>query len=197
MSKGALNVQKIEKLMFEDIDPENLLTKDLSDEQKAMLLQYRCAFTYWLEHPVVSDKRVVEHLRVHFPSLNEWTAKYTVNSVKKILGNVNNATKEWHRYTVIEMAKKIWATAEAQEDVKGMSMAANLLGKYTKLDKNEQDEIPYDQIIPPSFEPSADIAVLNPKLKIDNLEETKRKLREKYKSDNAFIEDAEVIEGEE
>ena len=192
--KGVLTVQKIEKLLFEEVDPGNIMTKDLTDEQKQMLLQYRCAFTYWLEHPILSDKKVVEHLRSHFPELTEWNARYAISSVKKMLGSVNNASKEWQRFTVIEMAKKIWATAEAQEDVKGMAMAANLLGKYTKLDKNEQDEIPYDQIIPPSFEPSSGIAVLDSKLKIENLEEKKRKLREKYKSDNAYIEDAQVIE---
>ncbi|MEI7597281.1 MAG: hypothetical protein WCK02_16145 [Bacteroidota bacterium] len=192
MSRGVLTVARIERILFHEFEADNATPQELTPNEKEKILQYRAAFTYWLEKPELSDNKIIEFLNVHY-SLNRIQANHIVFALKSILGNVRNASKEWQRYTLIEMAKKIWVIAEVQQDVKGMAMAANLLGKYTKLDKNEQDEIPYDQIIPPSFEPSADISVLDERLKIPNLEEKRAKLRNKYKADLSHIEDAEII----
>ncbi len=60
-----------------------------------------------------------------------------------------------------------------------MIMAADKFGKYTQLDKDEQERMPWNEIVPSYFEASADINLLNPKLFDPNIEEKRRKLRSK------------------
>lgn len=189
-------LEKIQKVLFADIDDIREKNETgqitLSPAEERKLVQYRAAFTYWLEKPELSDKKISEFLQSSF-NISPAPAYEIVFALKTILGNVRNASKEWQRYTVIEMAKKSFALAETKEDYKAMALAASVIGKFTKLDKNENEEIPYEQIIPPSFEPSSEISILDPKLKIENLTEKRRKLREKYKG-NYEIQDAEIIE---
>ena len=116
-----------------------------------------------------------------------------IHNVKVLLGNVRNATKEWHRYKLIAMLDKAYEFAERNRDAKGMIMAADKLGKYTQLDKEDTQKIPYDEIVPQPFEITDDVSVLGLK-PIENLKEKQRKMREKYGA--ALIEDAEIVDDE-
>jgi len=190
-------LQKIQKVLFDDIEDIRGVKKgignvELTPAEERKLIQYRAAFTFWLEKPELSDKKIVDFLKTHF-DISPSPAYEIVFALKSILGNVRNADKEWNRYTVIEMAKKAYALAESQEDYKGMVMAATTIGKFTKLDKPDDNDVPWSEMIPPSFEPSYDIAILDPKLKIENLTEKRKQLREKYKG-NIEVQDAEIIE---
>ena len=68
-------------------------------------------------------------------------------------------------------------------------MAFDKLAKYFKLDKDDEEPIPWDKLIPPDFELSDDVRVLDHKLHIPNLEEKRTRLREKYnKAEDASYE---------
>jgi len=54
------------------------------------------------------------------------------------------------------------------------------IGKYTRADK-EDDVFDWNEMIPPSFEPTDDITVLEGIREIPNLEEERRRFREKFK----------------
>jgi len=193
MSKGEIKMQRIEGMLFKDADCDEI--KNLTPAEQRKLEQYRVGYTHWYSYPELTEKQLSEFLQSHFSDMSYWNANYLVQAIKKYLGNVRVAGKEWHRYMVVETAKKIYAAAEAKEDIQGMNQALNLIGKYTKLDKNENDEIPYDKIVPPNFEPSADISVLDPSMKIDNIEEKRKRMREKYKM-NYDVEDAQEVTNE-
>ena len=61
-------------------------------------------------------------------------------------------------------------------------MAANVLGKYNRLDREDAQEMPWEEIIPQSIEPTSDPTVLGGK-KLENREEEIRKMYEKYKGE--------------
>jgi hypothetical protein len=73
-----------------------------------------------------------------------------------------------------------------------MIMAADKIGKYTMLDKDDSERMPWNEIVPPEFEASSDINVLNPKLFSPDIEERRKKLRAKYSG----AEDVEFTEQE-
>lgn len=158
-----------------------------SDHELAVKRMYETVFAFLLENPETEDKNIIKMIvNEHDRSSTQAYRDYAL--IKATLGNVRNANKEWQLYTVIKMCKEAYARAKALDKPKEMIMAADKLGKYTKLDKDELDAIPWEDILPPSFEPSADTTLLNIPNLPANLAEHKRKLREKYIKDVKFDE---------
>jgi len=88
--------------------------------------------------------------------------------------------------------QKAYETAEKADDSKGMAMAADKLGKYTRCDQVDEDQLPWDQLIPPNFEPSTDISILG--FKHDpHLDEKTAKMKRKYMPEAEDVE-AEMVE---
>ncbi len=160
--------------------PKQLETKKMSEDVFAKLL----------ETPDMPDRDVVYYM-INQYGTSQRQAYNNISTIKSVLGNVRNAAKEWHRYTVIKMLKEAFKLAKDNNRYKEMIMAADKLGKYTKLDKDEIEEIPWDQILPPAWEPTADPSVLNISIP-ENLNEHKEKLRRKYLRDKN-VQEATII----
>ena len=190
-SNQSTNFDKIQRALFSDPDSSDA---KLTKEQERIRFKYSKAFTYWVNNPSFSDRQIVRFMQ------NECNVSYAqayrdLKFIKLMLGNVSNMSKEWMLYTVIEMCKDAFKLAKMRKDPKGMAIAADKIGKYCKLDKNELDALDWDQLMTPNFEPSPDISILG--FKPDpNIEERRRKMREKYlkQYDPNAISDAEIVE---
>jgi len=190
---------KIQKYFTTDIDEIRGKSKarnevEMSPKEIEILMRARAAYFFWLEKPELPDSMVVDFLMREF-HIEKTTAYNDMFAIKTVMGNINNCAKEFNRYTVIQMCKRAYKLAEELEDPKAMALAADKIGKYTKCDQNEADALPWDKILPPNFEPTADISVLDEKLKLKDLEATRQRLRLKYKGES--IEEAEIIDPEE
>jgi len=180
--------EKLQLYLFDDEDkiPDyHQFTKHELEVKK----RYSNVFAYWIDKPSLSEKKIIQYLISEF-NLSKTQAYRDLHKIKVLLGNVRNATKEWQRYKLIAMIDKAYEIAEKRKDAKSMILAADKLGKYTQLDKQETQKIPYDEIIPPSWEITGDVKVLNIK-PIENLEEKQKKMREKY--GGTLIEEAEIV----
>lgn len=166
---------KIQKSLFSDSEQD---ISDLSERDLEIRKRYMAAFTVWLENPTYTDKQLANYLKLNFKIENS-QAYRDIGRLRVMLGNVRNAGKEWHRFTVIQMALKSYALAEKNNDAKAMAVAAGVYGKYTRCDQLEAEDLPYDSIIPPDFEPSPDVTVLGFK-RDPNAEKKREKLRRKY-----------------
>jgi hypothetical protein len=183
--------EKITENFFRNPDD---LPVQFSEHELEVKKMYETVFARLLEDPDMEDKLVINTLRNEFDrSLTQ--AYRDLTNIKTVLGNVSNAKKEWHLYTVIKMCKEAYALAKDEGKIKEMIMAADKLGKYTKLDKDDLEDIDWDAIIPPSFEPSPDPSLLNIPNIPDNLNEYKRKLRARFIKDTR-IDDAEIVDYE-
>lgn len=153
------------------------------DEQD-MVIRYRGAITKWLSEPNLRDIDIINFLVNEF-GIKKSQAYYDIARIKILIGNVQNAGKEFQRYRATEMILKgyqVAAEADTQLEVKqaiAMIRAGEALVRVHMLDKNELDQVPWDDIIPIDLEPSTDVSVLGRK-KVENIEELQRKLREKY-----------------
>ena len=168
---------------------ETLLVFD-KDEQD-VVLRYRAAFTKWLAEPFLRDNEMINYLKTTF-DIKEAQAYRDLSRIKSLLGNITVAGKEFQRHRATEMILKgydLASTAESNLEVKqamAMIRAAEALVKVHKLDKEEMERIPWEDIIPLELEPTTDISVIGRK-RIDNLEELQRKLRQKYGSEPVDI----------
>jgi hypothetical protein len=171
--------------LFDDNDkvPEHLR---FSEQELEIKKRYMTVFTFWLEKPMLSDKKIIQFMTMNL-GMSKVQAWRDLAKIKVLLGNVQNANKEWQRFKLIAILDRALEIAEATKNSLAMIKAAQILGKYTQLDKEESAAIPYDEIVPQNFEPTGDVSVLgiNP---IRNLKERQKKLREKYGS--TPIEDA-------
>ncbi len=156
MSNDIQSLQLIQAHLMDDPDVACIY---LSETQLKIRERIKYGYVMWLESPSKPDFLVVKAL-IDTYGISQRQAYADIDAIKTVLGNIKNAHKEWHRYVVIEMCKKAFELAESNKDPKGMAMAADKLGKYTRLDQIEEDQLPWDQLIPPNFEPSTDITVL-------------------------------------
>lgn len=177
------NIEKFHEIFFEELS-EDTLSKD----EKKMLMRYRALFTLSLERPSIADVELRDLLMNEF-EISNTQAYRDISNVRILLGNVKNAGKEWIRYLVNETLKKAIEDAKGmgKSGIKLMILASDKLGKYNRLDKEDSVEIPWDDIVPQSIEPTTDPTVLGIKA-LENKEEAIRKMYEKYR-DEIEIED--------
>lgn len=188
MDNEHKNLELIQQHLMEDYDTAKLY---LSETQLQIRERLSAGYTHWIENPTTPDSKIVTFLRENY-GLSQRQAYADVNAIRAILGNVKNAHKEWHRFVVIEMCKQAYEMAKDAQDAKGMAMAADKLGKYTRCDQVDEDQLPWDQLIPPNFEPSTDVSILG--FKHDpELDHKRAALRRKYMPETEDV-DVEIID---
>ncbi len=129
--------------------------KKLTPVMHQKLLRVRSAYSHWYEFPMKSETELRNFIMDNH-DVTRFVAWGDLSIVKILLGNIKAVSKEWHRFTVIEMIKDAYDLAKDQRDPKAMVLAADKLGKYTQLHLPDIDPIPYEDIVPQSFEPSSD-----------------------------------------
>jgi hypothetical protein len=182
-NKDSLLEKINDHLFSSETDTRLVFDKDEQD----IVLRYRAAFTKWLDEPMMKDKDMIHYLKTTF-EISETQAYKDISRIKFLLGNVAVANKEFQRHRATEMILEgydLASNAVSGLEVKqamAMIRAAEALVKVHKLDKDEMERIPWEDIIPLELEPTTDISVIGRK-RIDNLEELQQKLRKKYGSE--------------
>jgi hypothetical protein len=167
----------------------------LAPAEKILKETYETIFTMWLHDPAMSDAKMRNFIIKKF-KVSERLAYMYIHRVKLMLGNVTNAKKEWQRYMALEMIKKAYELLNsnlvkeiAVKRAMVMIKAAEAIGKITKLDKEDPDVIPWDEIIPLNIEPTGDVTVLGMK-RMENLKAFQDRMRRKL---GLLAEDAKVL----
>ncbi len=182
--------EKIQMYLLEDVDKIPLHHAFNLTELKLKKI-YSGIFTYWIDRPTLSDKKIFNFIVNEYGFSRQTAYKY-LNAVKILLGNVRNANKQWQRFKVIAMLDRAYEVAERRNDAKAMILAADRLGKYTQLDKEDTLKIPYDEIVPQNWIISDDVTILGLE-PIEDLHAKQKELRIKYGS--TAIEEATLIDG--
>ncbi len=94
----------------------------------------------------------------------------------------------------IKKLLEVISKTEDDEDKYNVIYALDKLGKYWKLDKDDADHVDFSKIIPPSFEPSDDITLVKGVVKIENIDEYRKCLRQRLGVTTKNIQDAQIIE---
>ncbi|MDR0754187.1 MAG: hypothetical protein LBF04_02240 [Prevotellaceae bacterium] len=174
MPKTKNIVDKMNELLFDPIQ------ESITKHEQQMIIRYRDAYTVWLENPLFSDLEIRDYLMSNYDISKSQSYRDIIN-IKLLLGNVREAGKEWHRHRVnylLEKAAKMALDGQTKEAT-AISKVAIALIKNNKLDIEEGEEIPYDEIVPPAFEPVSDPQTIGLK-PIENLQDRIAKLKEKY-----------------
>jgi hypothetical protein len=144
-------IDKMNTLLF---DP---LPASVSASERAMILRYRDAYTHWLDNPLKSDVDIRDYL-INNHKIEKTQAYRDLLHIKLLLGNVRNAGKEWHRHRVnVLLEKAANAAIEGRTaEATALSKVATAFIKNNQLDIEDGQQFPFDEIIPPAFEPTSD-----------------------------------------
>jgi hypothetical protein len=153
---------------------------NFTDKELAIKKRLEAGFSHWLTDTSMGDIQIIEFLISTF-KISRRQAYFDLANIKELLGNVKNAGKEFQRYRLIEQCMEIYKEAKGKQpkDLDAMLGALAILGKYTKLDKDELEDMPWDDLLPPNFEPSADITILDLK-PLPNKESRKQMFLKKF-----------------
>ncbi len=173
---GQTTYDKIEQSLFKDKDEIRFLTPREEEIRKRMML----CVAMKMEKPLIEDSELVSFLMNGCGGttdpISQSQAYRDLGMIHRLVGNISLAAKSWYRYMIVEGAKKAYAMAIDKGDAKGAAAALDKLGKYTRADK-EDDKYDFERMIPPSFEPSDDVTLIEGLEPIANLEERRKELR--------------------
>lgn len=166
-------LDKYQDTLFSDL--ETLGATALEQQQ---ILRYRRIFTERLASPSQPNKVLVDMLQEEF-CISAAQAYRDIAQMEVLLGKIRNAEKSWMRYTVIETCKEAIELARLNEDVKTMVAAAATLGKYCRLDQEDAQPLPYEDIVPQPVEFVNDPQLLGLP-KVDNPRAVVERAKKKY-----------------
>lgn len=183
-------LDKFRKVLFADPDAPGM---QLTENEQKELNTYRSLFTYISSNPWEPDSNLINWIRTdHKDKYGELCTKAvamgTLAFVKSLLGNIKVPVKQFQLYQVQQMLLKQYN--DPQATIAERIQAAAQLGKIYRLDKPDEEQIPWDTITA-----KIEITLLPGDVGlpvIDNVKELQDKLRRKYLE--AFTEDAVVIE---
>ena len=181
MPKKEPTYDRIERALFKDKeDASSILSQREMEIKKRMML----CVSKKMEDPLIQDTELVNFLMNgcggNTDAVPQSQAYRDIGMINRLVGNIQLAAKAWYRYMIVEGGKKAFNMAIDKEDAKGAAAALDKIGKYTRSDK-EDEKFDYSQLVPPSFEPSDDVTLLEGLEPIEDLEGTRSEMRSRFK----------------
>lgn len=146
------------------------------------LIRLRDMYNHWLAFPKKKDREIVAELK-HRYNLQSTQAYDDLRLIKILLGNLQEASKQYHRYRFLEMITESYDMARTLKDTRSMVAAADKYAKYMQLDKEDERNPRYDLIPIQPFEPTDDPTVIGIKPVADIREKIRRKKEQYWNED--------------
>lgn len=181
MPKKDSTYSRIERALFKDKEEASdiLSAREMEIKNRMML-----CVSKKMDDPLIEDADLVNFLMHgcagNAEPVSKSQAYRDIGMINRLVGNIQLAAKAWYRYMIVEGGKKAFKIAIDKGDAKGAAASLDKIGKYTRSDK-EDEKFDYSQLIPPSFEPSDDVTLLEGLEAIEDLEEKRKELRNRFK----------------
>lgn len=160
----------------------------LPEATRNRLLRLRDIYNYWLQFPNTKDRELALYIKTKY-ELQPSQTYADIRVVKALIGDLQKASKEYHRWRFIEMCNQAYEMARVNRDAKAMVAAADKYAKYTQLDKEDLVDRGFDKIMIQPFKPTDDPSVAGFK-PIPNIRERIQKKIASYWSEE--VEDVEI-----
>lgn len=181
------------------LSESELRAKKIKDDTIRRILRLRDIYNYMLRNPLKKDREYVDYIIANSANLGDGqtvkkrTAYEDLEILHAIVGTLQQCSKEWHRWRLVNMINEGMAIAVRKQDPGAIAKLANVYGKYTQLDKNDEKDARFDEI--PKITFTMDVAVLGFK-PIPNVGKVIDQLIAKYNGSayEDIAEDADIVE---
>ena len=184
----STNLMLTEEQMIENKVPEQVIPR---------IVRLRDIYNYMLRNPLKKDREYIDYIQANYQEdgkpLSKRKAYEDIEILHAIIGNLQQCTKEWHRWRFNNMIMEGYAIALRKEDAAAIAKLAQQYGKYNKLDKDDEHDKGYSEIPRISF--TFDVSVLGFK-PIPNVRKVIDELIAHYSHSKLqdIDEDAEIVE---
>lgn len=175
--------------LFDDIDKMN--EKGVPAILQERILRIRDMYNIWVHYPSKKDKEIVQELQQRY-GIRKSAAYEDVRIIKTLLGDLNKASKDFHRFQFNHMIRTAYDMAERRKDPRSMVAAADKYAKYNQLDKEDVLDNPWEVIAVQPFEPTSDPSVIGIKPVPNIKEKIAKKLAQYWNEDVQDVEYEEV-----
>lgn len=182
-----------QKYLFADVS--EMVADGIPELIQKRLIRLRDMYNLWLQFPRKKDLEIVGELERRY-KIGKSAAYEDVRIIKRLLGDLNKTTKDYHRFKFCQMIEETYEMAKRIKDARAMAQASNFYGKYTQLDKEDILDKGYDKIVVQPFEPTDDPSVIGIKV-IPNIRERIKSKIAQYWSEDVEDVDFEEVEFDE
>lgn len=187
------SIETIRDNLFESVD--EMEKKKLPDNMRQKIIRLRDMYNFWLQYPNLKDLDIVLELGKRY-GLKKSAAYEHIRIIKYLLGDLNKASKDYHRYKFANMIEQSFDMGKRTKDARAMAAASNYYGKYMQLDKDDEKDLGYDKIVVQPFEPTTDPTILGIKPIPNIRERIEKKLKQYWNDDIEDVSFEEVDFGE-
>lgn len=160
---------------------EEMLKAHLDAAQRRRILRLRDLYAYWLNNPQKTDKEIlIEEQRRY--EVHERSAYEDIRILKICIGNLNQMTKDWYTWVMIQRCEEGFQMARDKGDPKAFAQVLAAFGKFTKLDKEDTALPDYSLIVPQQFEITSDPKEAGFK-RVANLDKLVKKLEQRFRNE--------------
>lgn len=156
----------------------------------AKLMRVREEYQWLLANPDAKDRQFVEEF-IGRTKCSEACIYSDLAIIKQLLPALSSSSRDYHRWKANQMLMETYQMAKKRKDTKTMERAASSYAKYNRVDLEDEQVMPYDEIVVQPFTPTSDPSVLGIK-PIPNIDEKIKSMIEKYRRESIDIEDVEA-----
>lgn len=180
------------------LSEEELHAKRVEPQTIRRILRLRDIYNYMLRNPLKKDREYIDYVQANYKdsggkALSKRKAYEDIEILHAVIGNLQECSKEWHRWRFNNMIMEGYAIALRNEDAAAIAKLAQQYGKYNKLDKEDEHDRGYSEI--PKLVFTFDVSVLGFK-PIPNVRRVMDELIAQFSHSSLqdIAEDADIIE---
>ena len=167
--------------------PEAELRTKYVEAQVAHVLRLREMYNWYLSNPDAHDRQFIDECRSRH-QLSKSQSYEDLALIKRLLPALSTASRDFHRWKANEMLLETYRMAKARKDTKTMEKAASSYAKYNRVDLEDEQAVPYDDIVVQPFTATSDPTVLG-LVPIPNLQKRIDALLKELSGESRDIED--------
>jgi hypothetical protein len=176
---------------------EEMRANNVEEQTIRRILRLRDIYNFMLRNPLKKDREYIDYIQANYREddkpLSKRKAYEDIEILHAVIGNLQQCTKEWHRWRFNNMIAEGYAIALRNNDAMAIARLAGMYGKYNKLDKEDEHDFGFSQIPKISF--TFDVSVIGFK-PIANVQKVIRDLFAEFSHSyiGDVVEDADVEE---
>ena len=167
--------------------PEAELRTKYGAAQLAHVLRLRDMYHRYLSNPDAHDRQFIDECRSRY-QLSKSQSYEDLALIKRLLPALSTASRDFHRWKANEMLLETYRMAKVRKDTKTMEKAASSYAKYNRVDLEDEQAVPYDDIVVQPFTATSDPTVLG-LVPIPNLQKRIDALLKELSGESRDIED--------
>lgn len=123
------------------------------------VMRLRAMYNYWLANPSMKDRQLRDTI-VSTYGVSQSTAYSDINIIHQLVPLLSQKSRDFHRARANEMFLETYNMAKARKDTKTMERTAASYARYNRVDLEDEQAVPYDDIVPQMFAATLDVSVL-------------------------------------